>query len=92
MAASRSHHDELPRLERSAERCDPVGDELVLAILAEVEEDERLSQLVGVDVAAAAPDPGHAPQVLPPLADWLRRAEEVYAFLEAARARDAGAK
>jgi hypothetical protein len=80
------------RLMRDYEPRDPVGDELVLAILAEIEEDERLSELVGVDLAPVGPDPSHAPSVLPSLEDWLRRAEEAYRFLEAARLREVDAR
>lgn len=90
MVASGSAESQSPQLQRTVERCDPVGDDLVFSILADLEEDERLSALLGVDLGPAAPDPAHAPQVLPDLASWLRRAEEVYAFLQAASASERG--
>jgi hypothetical protein len=72
--------------DRVYERNDPQGDELVRALLREIEEDEELSRLIGVDLSPPAPSRAHAPVVMPPLADWLRRSEEVHTFL-ASRAR-----
>jgi hypothetical protein len=66
---------------RIYERNDPEGEELVRALLEEIDEDERLSRLVGVDLSPPAPSRSHAPVVRPPLAEWLRRSEEVHAFL-----------
>lgn len=73
--------------ERNVDRSDPVGDDLVFSVLADVADDESLSALLGVDLAPAAPDSAHAPRILPSLADWLGRAEEAYVFLQAARER-----
>jgi hypothetical protein len=70
---------------RVYERTDPEGEELVRALLDEIEEDERLSRLIGVDLSPPAPDESHGPVVRPPLAEWLRRAEEVHAFLASKR-------
>jgi hypothetical protein len=70
---------------RVYDRRDPEGDELVSALLAEIEEDERLSGLIGVDLAPPGPAACHAPVVRPALAAWLRRAEEVHAFLASKR-------
>lgn len=85
MAASGSAVAPPPPTPRVIERQDPVGDDLIAVILAEIAEDELLSGLVGVDVGPAAPDASHAVVVLPALAEWLRRAEEVHEFLEATR-------
>jgi hypothetical protein len=65
---------------------DPQGEELVRALLDEIDEDERLSGLIGVDLSPPAASRSHAPVGLPPLAEWLRRSEEVHALL-ASRAR-----
>lgn len=70
-----------------AEVREPVGDELIAAILADAEEDEILSAWVGVDLGPVAPNSADAPSVLPSLEDWLRRAEEAYVFLQTSRAR-----
>jgi hypothetical protein len=73
---------------------DVQGDELVHALLAEIDEEERLGAAIGVDLAPADARPEHASAACPPLAAWLRRAEEVHAYLErqrrAERARTAG--
>ncbi len=66
---------------RIYERNDPQGEDLVRALLEEIDDDERLSALLGVDLSPPAPSPAHAPVGLPPLAEWLRRSEEVHAFL-----------
>ena len=62
------------------------GEELVQWFLAQIDE-ERLGVALGVDLTPPASDPSHAPAVYGPLDAWLRRAEEVHAFL-AARYRD----
>jgi hypothetical protein len=70
---------------RTYEPDDLQGEALVREILEQMEEDERLSRLVGVDLSPPGPDPSHAPRVIPNLADWLRRSEEVHAFLASKR-------
>jgi len=44
------------------ERREPVGDELVASILAEAEEDETLSALIGVNLGPVAPNSADAPR------------------------------
>jgi hypothetical protein len=59
------------------------GEELVRWFLAQIDEEERLGAALGVDLTPPGPDPSHAPLVYGPLEEWLRRSEEVHAFLEA---------
>jgi hypothetical protein len=66
---------------------EPSGEAVVRALLAEIEEDERLSALIGVDLNPPDPRPEHAPKVYGDLQSWLRRSEEVHRFLEQQRAR-----
>ena len=54
-------------------------------LLAEIEEEERLSGLLGVDLAPPEPRPEHAPPVYGDLATWLRRSEEIHRYLEKTR-------
>ncbi len=63
---------------------DATGDDLVSTLLAEVEEEQRLSIVLGVDLTAPAPKAEHAPSVYAPLEVWLRRSEEVHLFREQA--------
>ena len=62
---------------------EPSGHEVVQALLRAIEDDERLSASIGVDLTPAAP----APSASQPsdLESWLRRAEEVHRFLEECR-------
>jgi hypothetical protein len=59
------------------------GEELLRQLLAEIEEEERLGAALGVDLTPPGPDPSSPPLAYGPLDAWLRRAEEVHAFLEA---------
>ena len=71
---------------------DSQGDELLQSLLAEIEEEDRLGALLGIDLTPPGPDRTHAPPIYPPLAEWLRRSEEVHRFLERAyRAKRRGA-
>jgi hypothetical protein len=63
---------------------DLAGEALVRALLAEIEEEERISRALGVDLTPAGPDPSHAPVIYPPLPVWLERADEVRALEERA--------
>jgi hypothetical protein len=58
------------------------GEELLRELLAEIEEEERLGAALGVDLTPPGPDPSCAPRVYGPLDAWLRRADEIHAFLE----------
>jgi len=60
------------------------GDELIRLLLAEIDEEERLSAALGVDLSPVGPDPSHAPMSYLPLPLWLRRSEEIHAFREQA--------
>lgn len=72
-----------------SERGDPLpevpGDLIVLRLLEEIEEEEALGRLLGVDLAPPDPLPSHAPASYGPLESWLERALEVHAFLERRR-------
>jgi hypothetical protein len=65
------------------------GDELIAALLFEIEEEERLSQALGVDLTPPAPDARHAPLVYGPLDAWLKRSEEIHEFRASARRAEA---
>jgi hypothetical protein len=71
-----------------SDRAQPIleleGDALINLLLDEIEEDDRLSQAMGIDLSPPAPDPKHAPLVCPPLDVWIRRAEEVHELRERA--------
>lgn len=58
---------------------------MIAALLAEIDEEEALSALVGVDLSPPAPSAAHAPPVYLPHDAWLRRSEEVHRFLRASR-------
>lgn len=58
------------------------GEELVRWLLSQIDEEEQLGAALGVDLTPPAPDPSHAPAVYGPLDEWLRRSEDVHAFLE----------
>lgn len=69
------------------------GEELVRWLLAQIDEEEQLGAALGVDLTPPGPDPSHAPPVYAPLDEWLRRSDEVHAFVEArhrAERREAG--
>jgi hypothetical protein len=59
------------------------GEALVRLLLDEIDEEERLGTALGIDLTPPGPAPSHAPPVYPALDEWLRRSEEVHAFLEA---------
>jgi hypothetical protein len=58
------------------------GADFVAALIAEIEEDERLSAALGVDLTPAAPDPSHAPRSYLRPEKWIERSEEVHSMLE----------
>jgi hypothetical protein len=60
-------------------------DPLILSLLSEIDEDEELSALVGVDLSPPGPSPSHAPPIYLPHDEWLRRSEEIHRFLRANR-------
>ena len=70
---------------RGAPLAEIEGDELIQELLQDVEDEERLSAALGVDLCPAAPDPRHAPVVYAPLVVWLRRSEEIHGFREQTR-------
>ena len=65
------------------------GDELIAVLLREIEEEEQLSQALGVDLTTPSPDPRQAPLVYGPLEAWLRRSEEIHEFRARARRAEA---
>jgi hypothetical protein len=60
------------------------GDALIELLLRDIEDEEHLSLLLGVDLTPPAPDSSHAPPVYGPLVEWLRRSEEIHRFREQA--------
>lgn len=60
------------------------GEELVRLLLAEIEEEEALSRVLGIDLTPPSPDPANAPPVYGPLDVWLERSEEIHRFREQA--------
>ena len=64
------------------------GDELLNYLLSDIEDEERLAFVLGVDLTPACPRPEHAPRVYAPLEIWLRRSEEIHAFRESAWRRE----
>ena len=61
---------------------------MVEVLLAEMAEEERLVERLGISLAPADPHPDHAPRRRLPLDEWLRRSEEVHRFLCDERRRD----
>jgi hypothetical protein len=68
------------------------GDAVIQVLLAEIEEEERLSAAIGEDLTPPAPKPEHAPARYPPLRVWLERSEEVHALRERAWRAERGRK
>jgi hypothetical protein len=56
-------------------------------LLAQIEDEQQLSQRLGIDLCPPSPRPEHAPRVYGDLESWLKRSEEVHRFLEQLRAR-----
>jgi hypothetical protein len=60
-----------------------VADPVIARLIEEGEEDSRLSALLGFDLSG--PTSARSSTIHLPLAEWLRRSEEVHRFLSAAR-------
>ena len=58
------------------------GEELLRLLLTEIEEEEELSQALGVDLTPPAPSVNQAPLVRGPLRVWLERSEEIHRYRE----------
>src|SRR5262245_51012763 len=68
------------------------GDALVEELFQQINEEEAISEAIGVDLAPPAPLPEHAPSARLSLEAWWLRSEEVHRFLEEARRREHGAR